>query len=102
MPSAPTYLTLDGVMVEQPPFSIASNYLNQPLMAIPPIRAAAGGNGKVSSCSGAIAGAGTETSDDVPAMLSDGEFVMTARAVRGLVTEAEKGYQENVRSDVKI
>ena len=32
---------------------------------------------------GAIAGPGTGTSDDVPAMLSDGEFVMTARAVRG-------------------
>jgi hypothetical protein len=33
---------------------------------------------------GAIYGPGTETSDDIPAMLSDGEFVMTARAVRGL------------------
>ena len=32
---------------------------------------------------GAIAGPGTEKSDDVPAMLSDGEFVMTAQAVRG-------------------
>ncbi len=32
---------------------------------------------------GAIAGPGTETSDDIPAMLSDGEFVMTAEAVRG-------------------
>jgi hypothetical protein len=32
---------------------------------------------------GAISGPGTGTSDDVPAMLSDGEFVMTARAVRG-------------------
>lgn len=32
---------------------------------------------------GYISGPGTETSDDVPAMLSDGEFVMTARAVRG-------------------
>lgn len=32
---------------------------------------------------GAIYGPGTETSDDVPAMLSDGEFVMTARAVKG-------------------
>jgi hypothetical protein len=32
---------------------------------------------------GQIAGPGTETSDDIPAMLSDGEFVMTARAVRG-------------------
>jgi len=32
---------------------------------------------------GAISGRGTETSDDIPAMLSDGEFVMTAEAVRG-------------------
>jgi hypothetical protein len=32
---------------------------------------------------GPINGAGTETSDDIPAMLSDGEFVMTGRAVRG-------------------
>jgi hypothetical protein len=32
---------------------------------------------------GMIQGPGTETSDDIPAMLSDGEFVMTARAVRG-------------------
>ena len=33
---------------------------------------------------GQIAGPGTEKSDDIPAMLSDGEFVMTAKAVRGL------------------
>jgi len=33
---------------------------------------------------GQISGPGTETSDDIPAMLSDGEFVMTAKAVRGL------------------
>jgi hypothetical protein len=33
---------------------------------------------------GQISGPGTETSDSIPAMLSDGEFVMTARAVRGL------------------
>ena len=32
---------------------------------------------------GDINGPGTETSDDIPAMLSDGEFVMTAKAVRG-------------------
>ena len=32
---------------------------------------------------GQIDGPGTETSDDIPAMLSDGEFVMTAKAVRG-------------------
>ena len=88
---APTYLTIDDVMVEQPPFSIASNYLYQPLMAIPPVRAAAGGEmEKFPRRSGAIAGAGTETSDDVPAMLSDGEFVMTARAVRGLGNGSRK------------
>ena len=40
---------------------------------------------------GAIAGPGTETSDDIPAMLSDGEFVMTAEAVRG----AGNGNREN-------
>jgi hypothetical protein len=32
---------------------------------------------------GGINGEGTETSDDIPAMLSDGEFVMTGQAVRG-------------------
>jgi hypothetical protein len=33
---------------------------------------------------GKIAGPGTEVSDDIPAMLSDGEFVINARTVRGL------------------
>jgi hypothetical protein len=32
---------------------------------------------------GQISGPGTGTSDSIPAMLSDGEFVMTAKAVRG-------------------
>ena len=32
---------------------------------------------------GHVNGPGTGTSDDVPAMLSDGEFVLTAKAVRG-------------------
>jgi hypothetical protein len=32
---------------------------------------------------GQIQGPGTEKSDSIPAMLSDGEFVMTAKAVRG-------------------
>ena len=32
---------------------------------------------------GEIDGPGTGTSDSIPAMLSDGEFVMTAKAVRG-------------------
>lgn len=33
---------------------------------------------------GKIAGPGTETSDEIPAMLSDGEFVINAKTVRGL------------------
>lgn len=33
---------------------------------------------------GGISGPGTGTSDDIPAMLSDGEFVMTAKAVEGM------------------
>ena len=41
---------------------------------------------------GKIAGPGTEISDDIPAMLSDGEFVMTGRAVRGAgAFDMEKG-----------
>ena len=32
---------------------------------------------------GEVEGPGTGTSDSVPARLSDGEFVLTARAVRG-------------------
>lgn len=45
--------------------------------------AAKGGEMEFPRRNGYIAGPGTETSDDIPAMLSDGEFVMTARAVRG-------------------
>lgn len=39
---------------------------------------------------GQIEGPGTETSDSIPAMLSDGEFVMTARAVRGMGNGSRK------------
>jgi hypothetical protein len=52
----------------------------------PPVGVAGGGGMDTRSFprrDGAISGPGTETSDDIPAMLSDGEFVMTARAVRG-------------------
>ena len=51
-----------------------------------PMAYAEGGNVAVEDFkrkNGGIAGEGTETSDDVPAMLSDGEFVMTGQAVRG-------------------
>jgi hypothetical protein len=51
-----------------------------------PMAYAEGGNVAVEDferMNGQINGEGTETSDDVPAMLSDGEFVMTGQAVRG-------------------
>jgi hypothetical protein len=41
------------------------------------------GQGGYPRRTGQISGPGTEKSDSIPAMLSDGEFVMTAKAVRG-------------------
>jgi hypothetical protein len=56
--------------------------------------AAKGGSAEFPRKNGAIAGPGTGTSDDIPAMLSDGEFVMTAKAVRGAGEGSrEKGVQ---------
>ena len=49
---------------------------------LPPIAQVA--DGGFPRKTGQISGPGTEKSDDIPAMLSDGEFVMTAAAVRGL------------------
>jgi hypothetical protein len=53
---------------------------------IPPRAAAKGGsmNKDFPRKNGPINGPGTGTSDDVPAMLSDGEFVFTAKAVRAM------------------
>ena len=48
----------------------------------PPIEAAEGGIMDLQN-GGESKGPGTGTSDSIPAMLSDGEFVMTAKAVRG-------------------
>jgi hypothetical protein len=52
-------------------------------MYLSPQFAAKGGPMNFPRRTGRISGPGTETSDSIPAMLSDGEFVMTARAVRG-------------------
>ena len=49
-------------------------YYQQQMFLPPAVRAKQGGE---------IVGPGTATSDSVPALLSDGEFVMTAGAVRG-------------------
>ena len=66
-----------------------------PTIAPPVIRVAAEGGDMTRENfprqNGAIAGPGTGTSDDIPAMLSDGEFVFTAKAVRG----AGNGDREN-------
>jgi len=54
--------------------------------AVYPMAYAEGGNVAMEDfnrMNGHINGEGTETSDDIPAMLSDGEFVMTGQAVRG-------------------
>lgn len=87
MPMAPTLASYSDIAVPTP-YSGAVPYIapiqTQPIQ-FEPIRFAAAG-GEMESFPrrmGAIDGPGTETSDDVPAMLSDGEFVMTARAVRG-------------------
>ncbi len=75
---APSYRSLYDVMVPTvrppiyPPF-------------VEPVQTAARG-GEMENFprkTGYISGPGTETSDSIPAMLSDGEFVMNAKAVRG-------------------
>ena len=69
------------------PYNAPSNNAYRPTMF-----AAKGGNAVAFPRRiGGISGPGTGTSDDVPAMLSDGEFVFTARAVRG----AGKGSRED-------
>jgi len=45
---------------------------------------ARGGAANFPRKNGAINGPGTATSDSIPAMLSDGEFVFTAKAVRNM------------------
>ena len=48
-----------------------------------PVNAAKGGSMEFPRREMLVEGPGTETSDDIPAMLSDGEFVFTSKAVRG-------------------
>ena len=65
-------------------------YYSDPIL--PAAYAANGGAMNFPRRTGQIEGPGTETSDDIPAMLSDGEFVMTAKAVKG----AGNGSRERV------
>jgi len=75
------------------PAGVAQPYNMAGLYGIPiiygpdglPRRMAKGGDAKMTNFprkNGPINGPGTGTSDDIPAMLSDGEFVFTAKAVR--------------------
>ncbi len=70
--------TMDDIAVPSQEQLLYEQYLNQPQYA-----AAGGEMQNFPRRTGYIAGRGTETSDSIPAMLSDGEFVMNARAVRG-------------------
>jgi hypothetical protein len=75
-----------GAPIQQP-FNTASMYNFMPRYAANGGMMSGGiaalSQGGYPRMNGAINGPGTEKSDSIPAMLSDGEFVMTAKAVRG-------------------
>lgn len=72
------------------PYNMYDMYTNlMPQYYQQPRRAATGGIAELAAGgyprrTGQISGPGTPTSDSIPAMLSDGEFVMTEKAVRSL------------------
>ena len=71
---SPLERTLENIMVPATQYSARGGVMSL----------AKGGNAQeFPRRTGYISGPGTETSDSIPAMLSDGEFVMNARAVRG-------------------
>jgi len=69
--------------IPQEPFRGARGGIIDALNSLIP-RMANGGVRDLRQSGGMSLGPGTEKSDSIPAMLSDGEFVMTSRAVRGL------------------
>ena len=76
-----TYGLQYGGTYSMPTAPMYNPYSYQP----PPANVAKGGSmEKFLPKIGAINGPGTGTSDDIPAMLSDGEFVFTAKAVRNM------------------
>jgi hypothetical protein len=92
----PRFPTLSGAQEGPRQEAVISPYVQQAAMGGPimPMMYAEGGavamqeGGEMNPnefprMDGDINGPGTETSDDIPAMLSDGEFVMTGQAVRG-------------------
>ena len=69
-----------GLEIDDTQGNVLANLLRE---NVRPIYAAEGGGVTDLRQGGESVGPGTGTSDDIPAMLSDGEFVMTAKAVRG-------------------
>jgi len=84
-PVVPTGITRTPSGVAQP-YNVAGMYGVPMVYGQMPIQNFAKGGAPVPTNfprkTGAINGPGTGTSDDIPAMLSDGEFVFTAKAVR--------------------
>jgi hypothetical protein len=84
-PVVPTGITRTPSGVAQP-YNVAGMYGVPMLYGQMPVQAFAKGGAPMPTNfprkTGAINGPGTGTSDDIPAMLSDGEFVFTAKAVR--------------------
>jgi hypothetical protein len=72
----PNTATFSPNQAIQQPYNTPLNYNFLP-------RYASGGISQFPRRVGKIDGPGTGTSDSIPAMLSDGEFVLTAKAVRG-------------------
>jgi len=90
------YVPVSGALGANSPIAQPYNTSNMYTNLMPPRRYETGGqvtpmnqgiaslaSGGYPRRTGQISGPGTETSDSIPAMLSDGEFVMTAKAVRG-------------------
>jgi hypothetical protein len=85
MQQAPVYM---GQGISGSPGGVAQPYNMSGMYGVPliyPVNRAKGGEmtrTQFPRKTGPINGPGTGTSDDIPAMLSDGEFVFTAKAVR--------------------
>jgi len=78
---------------------VSSDYkpLEAPVYKPVPVGVADGGEiENFPRMNGRIEGPGTETSDDIPAMLSDGEFVFTAKAVRGAGNGSRQNGMKNM------
>ena len=79
-----TYTPPPNAMTARPGQAIQQPYNTAAMYDFMPRMYAQGGISQVyPRRTGGISGPGTGTSDSIPAMLSDGEFVITAKAVRG-------------------